>query len=332
MNALRTLLVCLFIAGVVAGATGCSLIPFFGNDDDDAVEQEINTTEQVLYRNANRSLRSGNYEIAIQTLEQLERHFPFGRYADQAQLELVFARYQSADHDTARSAADRFIRLHPQHNNIDYAYYLKGLSAYNKNSGLFDRVFTTDASKRDMTSARQAYADFAQLLNRYPNSQYAADAQQRMVYLRNILAASEINVADYYLRRGAYIAAANRARYVLETYPKSTAVADALIVLVEANYKLDLPVAANDAMRILAINYPSNSAFDDHGDLVLADRIRNRDRSWTNLMTLGMLDRPTVPPPIRLEHPEGFIPPPPPEDTEVVKKKKRKWYSWLPFV
>ncbi len=109
-----------------------------------------------MYRNAHRSLRSGNYDIAIQTLEQLEMHFPFGRYADQAQLELIFARYQSADHDTARSAADRFIRLHPQHNNIDYAYYLKGLSAYNKNSGLFDRVFTSDASKRDMTSARAA--------------------------------------------------------------------------------------------------------------------------------------------------------------------------------
>ncbi len=327
MNVNRTLLICL----LVTGASGCSLIPFIGNDDDSA-EQEIDTTEQILYRNAHRSLRTGNYELAIQTLERLEARYPFGRYAKQAQLELVFARYQSADHDTARNAADRFIRLHPQHNKIDYAYYLKGLSAFNKNTGLLDRVFAADLSKRDMTSANQAYADFALLLSRHPNSQYAPDAKQRMVYLRNLLAASELHIADYYLRRSAYVAAANRARYVLETYPKSTSVPEALIVLIEANYKLDLPEAANDALRVLAINYPRNSAFDAEGDLVLADRIRNRDRSWTNLMTLGILDRPDVPPPIRLEHPEGFIPPPPP-DTEVgAKKKRRKWYSWLPFV
>ena len=326
----------LFVAVLLGAAGACQYIPFIGGRDKDHEEEDLNTTEQILYSNAQRSLRSGNYDRAIDVLERLEARFPFGRYAEQAQLELVFARYQSSDHDTARNAADRFIRLHPQHDNIDYAYYLKGLAAYNKNSSLLDRVFSSDISERDMTSARQAYADFALLLERFPHSQYAPDARQRMIYLRNLLAASELHVADYYLRRGAYIAAANRARYVLENYPTADEpMAEALIVLVESNHRLGLTDAANDALRVLAINYPHHSSFDANGDLVLAERVRNRNRSWMNLMTFGVLDRPEVPPPIKLEHPEGFEPPPVPagqrsEPRE--EKKKRRWFRWLPFV
>ena len=316
---------------------GCSWMPFIGKKDKDDEEEDVNATEQMLYRNAQRSLRAGNYDRAVTALERLEARFPFGRYAEQAQLELVYARYQSSDHDTARMAADRFIRLHPQHSDIDYAYYLKGLAAYNKNRGLLDRVFTADASKRDMTSAAQAYADFADLLARYPHSEYAADARQRMIYLKNLLAAAELHVADYYLRRGAYAAAANRARYVLENYPQAESVPEALLVLVEANYKLDLPAAANDSLRVLALNYPRHPAFDDNGDLVLADRVRDRERSWANLMTLGLLDRPEVPPPLRLQHPEGFVPPPLPEGAEAEaegraeQKRQGRWRRWVPF-
>ena len=324
----------LLLPAVLLGlAAGCSHIPFFGGGKDE--DEDLNTTEQILYRNAQRSLRAGNYERAIEVLERLEARFPFGRYAEQAQLELVYARYQSADHETARSAADRFIRLHPQHSNIDYAFYLKGLAAYNKSRGLLDRVFVSDISKRDMSFAADAYADFAQLLRNYPHSHYAADARQRMLYLRNLLAASELHIADYYLRRGAHVAAANRARFVLENYPRADeSIPEALIVLVEANHKLGLTEAANDALRVLAINYPNHPAFDQNGDLVLAERIRNRDRSWANLMTLGLLDRPAVPPPLRLQHPEGFKPPPPPESAqdEPKRKKKRRWLRWLPFL
>ena len=324
--------------GLAVFVAGCSWMPFIGGKDKDTEEEDANATEQMLYRNAQRSLRAGNHERAITALERLEARFPFGRYAEQAQLELVYARYQSSDHDTARQAADRFIRLHPQHSDIDYAYYLKGLAAYNKNRGLLDRVFASDISKRDMTSAAQAYADFAQLLGLYPHSEYAADAKQRMIYLRNLLAASELHVADYYLHRGAYVAAANRARYVLENHPQAEAVPEALIVLVEANYRLDLPTAANDALRVLALNYPNHPAFDDNGDLVLANRIRDRERSWANMMTLGLLDRPETPPPLRLQHPEGFEPPPRPEGRqadagEQGKKRKNKggWRRWVPF-
>ena len=325
------------LSALLVSFAGCSWMPFIGGKDKDGEDEDVNATEQMLYRNAQRSLRAGNYERAITGLERLEARFPFGRYAEQAQLELVYARYQSSDHDTARLAADRFIRLHPQHSNIDYAYYLKGLAAYNKNRGLLDRVFTSDISKRDMTSAREAYADFAELLRRYPHSDYASDAKQRMIYLRNMLAASEVHIADYYMRRGAYVAAANRARFVLENYPQAEPIPEALIVLVEAQYKLELPTAANDTLRVLAVNYPNHPAFDENGDLVLAERIRGRDRSWANLMTLGLLDRPETPPPLRLQHPEGFEPPPAPqraeEDRQALAEKKKKggWRRWIPF-
>ncbi|MDH3642009.1 MAG: outer membrane protein assembly factor BamD [Gammaproteobacteria bacterium] len=312
--------------------SGCSWMPFIGKKDKDR-EPDIDTSEQVLYRNTQRSLRAGNYDQAISGLQLLEARFPFGRYAEQAQLEIIYAQYMSYDHDTARLSADRFMRLHPQHANIDYAYYLKGLAAFNKNRGLLDRLFATDLSKRDMTSARESYADFAQLLARHPDSQYAPDATKRMVYLRNMLADSELHIADYYMRRGAYVAASNRARYVVENYSKSLAAADALAIMVEANWKLGLPDAANDALRVLAVNYPRYDAFDENGDLVLAEQVRNRDRSWTNLVTLGLLDRPDVPPPIKLEHPEGFVPPPvDPASEPAPKKKKRGMFSWLPFI
>ncbi len=310
---------------------GCSWMPFFG-DDDEQVDEDIQTTEHILYRNTQASLRTGNYDQAIQGLEQLEARYPFGRYAEQAHLELIFARYMSYDHEDARIAADRFVRLHPQHSNIDYAFYIKGLAAYNKNQGLMDRLFASDLSKRDISSARDAYADFAELLERYPESQYVPDAKQRMIYLRNLLADSELHVANYYMRRGAYLAASNRARYIVENYSRSMAVPDALAIMVEANWKLGLPDAANDTLRVLAINYSNYPAFDEDGNLVLDEAVRNRDRTWVNLMTLGLLDRPEVPPPLKIQHPEGFVPPEPRHEPIEEQKKKKGWFSWLPFI
>ncbi len=319
--------------------SGCALWPF-GGDDDEGVE-DPESSEQELYRTSQRYLRSGNYTTAISHLEHLEARFPFGRYAEQAQLELIYARHMSLDHDAARNAADRFIRLHPNHDNVDYAYYLKGLASYNKSANLFDRFVTTDPSKRDMSSVREAYAEFAQLLARYPSSQYVPDSKQRMVHLRNVLAQSELHVADYYMRRGAYMAANNRARYVLDNFSQSTAVPDALAVMAECAWRLGLEDTANDSLRVLAANYPSYPAFNGDGELVLAERVRNRDRSWTNLVTLGLLDRPDVPPPLTLRHPEGYVPvarpavadgSAPVEHEATNEKKKKGWFSWLPFV
>jgi outer membrane protein assembly factor BamD len=299
------LVICLTFTAVGS----CSSIPFFGKDKNKDFEQEdLNTTEQVLYRSAQRSLRSGNYSVAIENLQRLEARFPFGRYAEQAQLEIIYAHYMASSYDAARAAADRFIRLQPGHPHIDYAYYLKGLAAYSQNKGLMDRIFASDPAKRDMTSAREAYSDFGTLLALYPSSQYAPDVRQRMLYLRDLLARAELHIADYYMRRGAYLAASNRARYVVETYSRSSAAADALAIIIEANYRLGLEDAANDALRVLALNFPDYPAFDDDGNLVLAEQIRNRDRSWTNLITFGLLDRPAVPPPIKINQPEGTDP------------------------
>jgi outer membrane protein assembly factor BamD len=291
----------LFLFPALLGAVllgGCAMMPWGKKTAE--VDEEANASEQMLYRNVQRSLRSGNYRQAVTGLERLEAFFPFGRYAEQAQLELIYAHYMGYNPDAARSAADRFIRLHPQHPNVDYAYYLKGLAAFNKNRGVLDRLVASDLSRRDMTSSREAYADFAALLARFPDSPYAPDARQRMVYLRNLLAAAELNVANFYMERGALVAAANRARFIIENYSKADVVPDALAVLIEANYKLDLQDAANDALQVLATNFPSYEAFDREGNLVLNEQILTRDRSWTNMVTLGLLDRPDVPPPIRL--------------------------------
>ena len=308
-TALRFPTVLLALVLLLTGSA-CSSIPFFGKDKDkrDFEQEDLNTTEQILYRNAQRSLRSGNYSVAIETLQRLEARFPFGRYAEQAQLEIIYAQHMSGAYESARTAADRFIRLHPSNPHIDYAYYLKGLAAYSKNKGLMDRIYASDPARRDMTSARDAYADFGTLLARFPSSQYAPDAQQRMLYLRDLIARSELHIADYYMRRRAYAAASNRARYVVETYSKSEVAADALAVIIEANYRLGLEESANDALRVLALNFPDYQAFDENGDLVLKDQIRNRDRSWTNLITFGLLDRPRVPPPIKINQPEGTDP------------------------
>lgn len=296
-NPLPSFLVCLVLGSLLGG---CSILPWW--DKSEAEDRE--SSEQVLYQSAQSSMRSGNYSDAIAKLEMLEAQYPFGRYAEQAQLELIYARHMAYQPDAARSAADRFIRLHPQHPNVDYAYYLKGLAAMSKASSMLDRLFAGDFTKRDMTPAREAFADFSQLVNKFPQSEYALDARQRMVYLRNKLAEAEINVARFYMRRGAYVAAANRARTIVEEYSTTPAAEDGLAILVEASYKLGLEGITNDALRVLAINYPTYPAFDPKGRFVMEQNVQNRDRSWTNMVTFGLLDRPKVPPPIAIEYPQ----------------------------
>lgn len=317
-------------------ASGCSSIPFFGDDEKDDVDIEaIETTEQRVYTQAQRALRSSNYAVAIEQLELLEARFPFGRYAEQAQLELIYAHYLTQDMESARANADRFIRLHPTHANVDYAYYLKALAAYKLKAGVLDRLFSASPASRDMAPPRQSYAELAILINEFPSSQYAADARQRMLRLRELLARSEIFAADHYLRRGAFVAAANRGSYVIDNYPDTEARADALAVMVEAYYKLGRTDSANRALRVLALNHPDYSEFDSAGNLVLEERIRNRDRSWTNIMTLGLLDRPDTPPPITIVYPDNAA-----RDQKPISEKgdapraerKSSIFRFLPFI
>ena len=306
----------LIFLSVFSALCSCAWMPFVGPDTDEQEIVEDETSEQILYRRANTSLKTGNYSLGINRLQQLEARFPFGRYAEQGQLELIYAHYMSVDLDSVEASADRFIRLHPQHPNVDYAYYMRGLAAFTGNRSVLDRFFGGEESRRDMSGAQVAFAYFSEFLNRFPDSEYAKDAHQRMVYLRNLLAQAEVDIASYYLSRDAHVAAANRARVVVENYSKTPSVPEALAILIESNYKLGLTEAANDSLRVLATNYPNYRAFDQNGNLILEEAIANRDRSWINIMTFGLIDRPDVPPPLQISQPDTGAPESLPTDTQ----------------
>jgi len=251
--------------------------------------------EQQMYQEAQRYLRSGNFDLAVRSLQLLESRYPFGKYAEQAQLELIYAHYKAFEHEAAVEAADRFIRLHPQHPNVDYAYYMKGLSAYTGNEDIFNRFLPTDATERDTTQAKEAFAEFTQLVSRYPGSPHAADARARMVSLRNVLARHEINVANYYLRRGAYLAATNRGRYVVENFQRTPAVADGLAVMAQGYILLGLNDLARDAIDTLSMNYPEHPSIDKKGQFDSVYTLDGLQRSWVNKLSFGLLDPPQPP-------------------------------------
>lgn len=256
---------------------------------NEIVSENLGETE--LYRQAQADLDSRRYSSAINKLKALESRYPFGRFAEQAQLELIYAYYRDMEPDAARASADRFIRLHPQHPNVDYAYYLKGLASFDQDRGMLARFLPLDMTKRDPGAARDSFNEFAQLTTRFPNSRYAPDAKARMVYLRNLLAANEIHVADYYLRRQAYVAAANRGRYVVENFQGTPAVGDGLAVMTEAYQRLSLDDLAATTLETLKLNYPDHPSLDD-GEFV--PRTREADtRSWLSRATLGLIESDT---------------------------------------
>lgn len=253
----------------------------------DEVEQDIDATELKFYESAQSSLRSGNYADAVNKLQLLEARFPFGRYAEQSQLEIVYAYYRSGQPEATRAAADRFIRLHSQHPNVDYAYYLKGMASFEADQNFLEKFVPLDPATRDPGAARQSFDDFSDLVRRFPDSQYAPDAQKRMVYLRNLMAEYEVNVGRYYIRRGAYIAAANRGRYVFENFQQTPSVPDALAIMVEAYQLLEMPDLANEAYLVLSSNYPNYESKD--GNTKSPGNIKNSEKSWLNIITFGLL-------------------------------------------
>ncbi len=258
---------------VLSVTSGCSL---FSSDD-----QEFYIPEPQLYEEALQALKSFDYVLAIDKLELLESRYPFGRYSEQAQLELIYAYYKNGSTERTLAAADRFMRLHPRHDNIDYVYYLRGLANFDADKSLTDRFLPTDPSQRDPGAARDSFADFSNLLNSYPDSQYAPDARKRMLYLKSQLADYEIHVARYYIARGALVAAANRGRYVVENYQQTDAVPAALSVMVYAYGKLGLHEAADHAQQVLDSNFPG------YRD----DRLPETDGEGTllNTVTFGLL-------------------------------------------
>jgi len=221
------------------------------------IKTEPDVPEQQLYQEAIAALDLESYDVAIEKLQLLEARYPFGRFSEQAQLELIFAYFKNYEPEAARAAADRFIRLHPNHDNIDYAYYLKGLTAFEQDISWITQYLPIDETKRDPGAARESFDSFATLVSRYPDSQYAPDAQKRMVYLKNRLAAYEVHVGRYYIQREAFVAAANRGRYVIENMQETPAVPDALAIMIEAYSHLGQQDLAADTRSVLNENFPN---------------------------------------------------------------------------
>lgn len=233
---------------------GCGLLP-------EQIDETAGWNAQKLYSEAKSSMNDGGYEQAIKLFEKLEARYPYGRFAQQAQIEVAYAYYKSNEPALAIAAADRFIKLHPNHPHVDYAYYLKGLVNFNEDLGLLAGLSRQDLSERDPRGAREAFDTFRELVTRFPESRYAADASQRMQYLVNSLAAHEVHVARYYYRRGAYIAAANRAQAAITGYPQSPANEEALFLLVKSYDAMGMTDLRDDADRVLRKNFPNSVYF-----------------------------------------------------------------------
>ena len=263
-------------------AIGLILVVSLGacSNNQPQVEVEPVLPEAELYTNAMDKLSAGNYIPAITDLETLEARYPYGRYSAQVQLELIYAYYRSRQAIAAKDAAARFIRLHPDHEHVDYAYYLKGLTAFEENKGTLDNYLTSDKAKKDPGAMRSSFNDFNTLVQRFPQSQYAADAKARMVYLRNLLAEHEIHVAAYYMSRSAWLAAANRAQFVLQNYQLTPAVKPALEILVAAYTELGLTDNAANAQRVLDENFAVATQADATPESAPA--------SWFDKLTFGV--------------------------------------------
>ena len=235
------------------GASGCSL---FGDKNEE--DSPDNWPEDKLYLAAKDSLDTGSCGGAIENYQRLQTRYPFGPYAAQSMLELAYCQYKSESSADALGSIDRFLQLNPTHPHTDYAYYLRGLINFNIGRGLTARLVSRDPSQRDPGAALRSFKDFSGLIQEFPNSRYAEDAELRMRHLRNILAQHEVNVANYYMRRGAFVAAANRARNVVENFQQTPAMPEALVLLAKSYKVLELNDLSDDALRVLELNYPNH--------------------------------------------------------------------------
>lgn len=213
---------------------------------------------QKLYGEAKDAMASRAWDKAIKYLEKLEARYPYGRFAQQAQLDVAYAYWKQGERASALAAADRFIKLYPNHANVDYAYYLKGLVNFNENQGLFSLVDTPDMSERDSKGSRESFDAFKELVTRFPESKYSEDATARMRYLMNNLAQYEVHVARYYMKRGAFVAAANRAQYAVQNYPQAVALEEAVFIMVKAYDALGMADLRDAADRVMRKNFPQS--------------------------------------------------------------------------
>lgn len=249
----------LAVLALSLGLSGCGLLP-------KVADETAGWSAQRLYSEAKDNLNDGSYEKAIKLYETLEARYPYGRYAQQAQLEIAYAYYKDQEPISAIAACDRFIKLHPNHPNVDYAYYLKGLANFTEDESLLSQFSSQDMSERDPKAARDSFAAFKELVNLFPGSKYADDARARMKYLVNAISANDLHVAKYYLRREAYVAAVNRAKNVVVNYPETPSIEEALAIMAFAYDRLGITDLRDDALRVLRLNYP-NSKYAKNIDL-----------------------------------------------------------------
>ena len=257
----------LFAIAFLALTAGCGLLP-------EQVDETAGWSANKLYTEAKNSMAEGAYDKAIKYFEKLEARYPYGRFAQQSQLEVAYAYYKQQEKPQALAACDRFIRLHPNHPNVDYAYYLKGLVNFNEDLGMMGHISMQDLTERDPKAAAESFEAFKALVNKFPDSKYAKDAALRMAYLVNALASHEVHVAHYYMRRGAYIAAANRAQNAIKTYPDAPANEEALFIMVKAYDALNMADLRDDAERVMKKNFPNSEYY---------KRGLNRTEPWWKL-------------------------------------------------
>ena len=245
--------------------SGCGWLQGLQGDNDETA----GWSAQRLYSEAKTAMNEGSWATAVKYFEKLEARYPFGRYAQQAQLEIAYAYYRDNEPASAIAACDRFIKLHPNHPSVDYAYYLKGVVNFYEDQNVLTRFAAQDPTERDPQSARESFAAFKELVTRYPDSKYSPDALARMKYLVNALASHEVHVAQWYMKRGAYVAAANRASYAVKTYPEAPATEDALALMVRAYGQMGLDDLRDDTLRVLKANFPNSPWL--KGDVVRSD-------------------------------------------------------------
>ena len=245
------------VIGASLGTTllgGCGLLP-------DVVDETAGWSANKLYSEAKSSMADGAYDKAIKYFEKLEARFPYGRYAQQAQLEVAYAYFRQQEPASTIAACDRFIRLPPNPPNVDYAYYLKGLANFNEDLGLLGYVSLQDLTERDPKAARDSFDAFKVLVNKYPESKYTPDATARMKYLVNALSSHEVHVARFYMKREAYVAAVNRAQTAIKTYPDAPANEEALFIMIKAYDKLGMNDLRDDAERVMRKNFPKSEYY-----------------------------------------------------------------------
>ncbi len=260
------------LAALLALAGGCASGP--------ADDETAGWSAQRLYGEAKDAMTSRDWPKAVKYFEKLEARFPYGRYAQQAQLEVAYAHWKDGERASAVAAADRFIKLYPNHPNVDYAYYLKGLINFNDLSGFLTWITSPDMSDRDPKATRDAFEAFREVVTRFPQSKYAEDAAARMRYLVNALASHEVHVARYYMRRTAYLAAANRAQYAVQHYPQSPAIEEAIFILIRAYEALGMPELRESAERVMRKNFPDSDFLKPGGRKRTAPWWRIWDPDW----------------------------------------------------